>query len=194
MYFPNQGLTLGFHGCDSTVVEKVISKTENLNHSTAAHEWLGDGIYFWEYSQMRAFEYAEELKLKPRKNGPLIVTPAVLGAVLDLKNCLDLTTREGLDLLKTGYQILYESYKILGKEMPKNLGTDPAGISLRRVLDCAVINNLNKELKAFDSIRGVFWEGDELYPGAGFREKNHIQICVRNQNCILGYFHPRDEV
>jgi hypothetical protein len=24
----------------------------------------------------------------------------------------------------------------------------------------------------------------------GFREKNHIQICVRNLNCIKGYFTP----
>ena len=36
-----------------------------------------------------------------------------------------------------------------------------------------------------------FWEGQELYPNAGFREKNHIQICVCNPNCIKGYFLPR---
>ena len=45
---------------------------------------------------------------------------------------------------------------------------------------------------AFDSIRGVFFEGDELYPGAGFKEKDHIQICIRNPNCIKGYFLPRE--
>ena len=36
-----------------------------------------------------------------------------------------------------------------------------------------------------------FWEGQKLYPNAGFREKNHIQICVCNPNCIKGYFLPR---
>lgn len=36
-----------------------------------------------------------------------------------------------------------------------------------------------------------FCEGQELYPNAGFREKNHIQICVCNPNCIKGYFLPR---
>jgi len=36
-----------------------------------------------------------------------------------------------------------------------------------------------------------FWEGNELYPNAGFRKKNHIQICIRNPNCIKGYFLPR---
>lgn len=54
--------------------------------------------------------------------------------------------------------------------MPGNLGIDSAGISLRRVPDCGLINNLNKELMAFDSIRGFFWEGEELYPGAGARK------------------------
>jgi hypothetical protein len=25
-------------------------------------------------------------------------------------------------------------------------------------------------------------EGEELYPSAGFKEKNHVQICIRNPN------------
>lgn len=33
-------------------------------------------------------------------------------------------------------------------------------------------------------------EGWEIYPNAGFRESNHIQICVRNPNCIKVYFVP----
>ena len=37
----------------------------------------------------------------------------------------------------------------------------------------------------------IFWEGKPLYPNAGFAEKNHIQICVCNPNCIKGYFLPR---
>lgn len=44
----------------------------------------------------------------------------------------------------------------------------------------------------YDSVRGVFLEGGELYPDAGFREKNHIQICVRNNNCIKGFFIPKN--
>jgi hypothetical protein len=49
----------------------------------------------------------------------------------------------------------------------------------------------NVATKKFDSVRGVFWEGKELYPGAGFMERNHIQICLRNPNCIKGFFIPR---
>ena len=35
-------------------------------------------------------------------------------------------------------------------------------------------------------------EGEEIYPTAGFFNKNHIQICIRNTDCILGYFLPKD--
>ena len=44
----------------------------------------------------------------------------------------------------------------------------------------------------FDTVRGFFTEGSELYPGAGFRELDHIQICVRSLKQIMGYFWPRE--
>jgi hypothetical protein len=49
-----------------------------------------------------------------------------------------------------------------------------------------------KKERLFDSVGGVFVEGKELYPSAGFREKNHIQLCIRNPNCIKGYFHLQE--
>lgn len=65
-----------------------------------------------------------------------------------------------------------------------------------RDLDCAVIEDLhllrdNSTLPSFDSVRGLFTEGGEIYPTSGFKEKTHIQICVRNPNCIKGFFIPR---
>lgn len=68
---------------------------------------------------------------------------------------------------------------------------------LLRFLDCAIIESLHvtmkaqKDLFAYDSVRGVFIEGSPIYPNAGFRKKTHIQICVRNPNCIKGVFRPR---
>lgn len=44
---------------------------------------------------------------------------------------------------------------------------------------------------AFDSVRGVFMEGQPAYPGAAIQNLNHIQICVLNPDCIKGYFWPR---
>jgi hypothetical protein len=49
-------------------------------------------------------------------------------------------------------------------------------------------------IKVFDSTRGVFTEGGLAYAGAGIYAKSHIQICIRNFNCIKGFFIPRDEI
>ena len=46
---------------------------------------------------------------------------------------------------------------------------------------------------ALDTVRGFFFEGRELHPGAGFRELDHIQICVRSPRQIIGYFLPRGD-
>jgi hypothetical protein len=59
------------------------------------------------------------------------------------------------------------------------------------VIQTVHLINQDANKRAFDSVRGVFWEGKPLYPNAGFAEKNHIQICVCNPNCIKGYFLPR---
>lgn len=68
-----------------------------------------------------------------------------------------------------------------------------------RILDYRVIENLHAmrlSLKQppFESIRCAFTEGPELYPGAGLREKDRIQLCIRNPNCIKAFFIPRAEV
>jgi len=65
-------------------------------------------------------------------------------------------------------------------------------------LDCAVIRYAVALAQAegikFDSVRAVFWEGEALYPGAGFRTHNHIQLSIINPNCIKGIFLPREKV
>ena len=66
---------------------------------------------------------------------------------------------------------------------------------LYRDLDCAVIQRIhqyNKENKkrGFDSVRGVFLEGNPVYENAGIMEKTHVQLCIVNPNCIKGYFKP----
>lgn len=82
--------------------------------------------------------------------------------------------------------------------MPENKGGD----DLRaRYLDCAVIETLHQaremrnrqlmaeskgEMPPYATVRGAFFEGTPLYPGAGFRAKTHVQICVRDLSCIKG--------
>ena len=199
MYSKRPGLVLGFHGCDKSVRDNVVyKKGEVLKPSTNNYDWLGNGIYFWENNSARALSFAEFLKDHPSHNSKQQVeTPSVVGAIIDLGHCLDLLDSEYLSLLKGSYKLLKEAAIKYGLNIPKNVPLVVDGDLIKRNLDCAVIESIhafNKEKKMdeFDSVRGVFFEGKELYPNAGFKEKNHIQIAIRNPNCIKGYFIPRE--
>ena len=71
------------------------------------------------------------------------------------------------------------------------------GIYFYRPLDCLVIKMVHKlreesGLEAYDSVYGIFVEGQELFPGSGFKAKSHAQIAIRNPECIAGYFRVPD--
>lgn len=188
MYEKLPNLVFGFHGCDITTYEAVLYKHKNLKKSDNIYDWLGNGIYFWENSYQRAYDWA--CRNTRYKN------PAVLGAVIDLGYCLNLTDYHSSEVLRRGYEILKTSYDIMGADMPRNRKSKTRKDVLLRDLDCAVIqqiheyNRMNK-LKSYDSVRGVFLEGEEVYPGSEFKEKTHIQLCILNPNCIKGFFSPR---
>ena len=122
-----------------------------------------------------------------------------MGAVIELQFCLDLLDTAFLDVVKDSYMNLSCAADLLNTDLPVNKAPAQSTDLLLRDLDCAVIENLHKKRrmqnhKPFDSVRGVFVEGEALYPGAGFNAKNHIQLCIRNPNCIKGFFDPLDEV
>jgi hypothetical protein len=195
MYSTRTGLILGFHGCDESVVHHVLNGQSGLKKSANSYDWLGHGIYFWEHSPSRALEFAEQLQKQPNQSKVPIVKPAVIGAVIDLGYCLDLLDYQNLIMLKNAYQALLKLNACF--KMPENKAVGNAGDLLLRELDCSVIEILHglKQKNGqppFDSVRSVFYEGDELYPNAGFREKDHVQICIRNPNCIKGFFLPRE--
>jgi len=194
MYSTRPGLVLGFHGCDDSVAMKVLTGEEHLKRSTNNYDWLGHGGYFWENSPSRAMEFAVYLQKFPNRSKGGIVKPAVIGAVIDLGYCLDLLDFDNLQLLKATYEMMLSTSNIA--DFPENKSIGGLGDILLRELDCAVIETLHLLRKVyhhppFDSVRGVFPEGKELYPNAGFRDKDHIQICIRNPNCIKGFFLPR---
>jgi hypothetical protein len=189
----SSNFVLGYHGCDRTVGEAIIAGSGHLNPSINRYDWLGSGVYFWERDDLRALEFAKELSM--RRKLPSVKIPFVLGAVIDLGNCLDLMQRKNLKLVDQAYQVLKNSFEESGIPLPKNRRTSKSADLLLRDLDCAVINSIHTTLAAagkppLDTVRAAFWEGDELYPDAGFRAQNHVQICVRNPNCIKGYFKP----
>ena len=197
MYTNYPNIIFGFHACELTLAEKLVSKGGALHQSNNPYDWLGPGMYFWENSPDRAGMYGNELK----KLGKL-KNPAVVGAAINLGYCLDLLDSGSLKLLKVSYEELIKTLEAAGETVPKNTHGNIHDANhedlLFRTLDCAVINFLhsqtkNNKSKQFDSVRGVFWEGAPLYPTAGFKEKNHVQIAIKNPNCVKGYFWPRKE-
>ena len=188
MYEKLPNLVIGFHGCSQETYDNVILRHENLKPSTNSYDWLGNGQYFWENNLTRAWEWA--YKRYDENNA------AVIGAVIDLGYCLNLTDSASEEILKKGYSILRKTYSDANRELPKNKKSKKTKDILLRDLDCAVIQQIqrafsNDETPAFDSVRGVFIEGKHPYSGSAFYSKTHIQICVCNPNCIKGYFAPR---
>jgi hypothetical protein len=198
MYPAKPGLLIGFHGCDKAVRDKIVNSQSMLYESKNDYDWLGSGMYFWENNKQRAFDFAHNLFLNPQKGRVPIREPAVLGAAIDLGFCLDLLDKEFIELLKQSYDTLAASYRQLSLVLPENTPLRKSEDLLLRKLDCAVIENLHlyrkrQKKRPFDSTRGIFIEGDPIYHTAGFYEKSHIQLCIRNPNCIKGFFIPRDE-
>jgi hypothetical protein len=186
----SHSLVIGYHGCDRRVVDAVVAEQADLKPSQNAWDWLGHGVYFWEDSQARALRWAETEAQRGRGS---IGNPAVLGAVVQLGNCLDLIQTESLSLVKDAHQAYADLCVSSGSRPLKNRGPQFRA----RFLDCAVIETLHqlrlKERKQpFDTVRGFFLEGRELYSGAGFRELDHIQICVRSPKQIIGCFWSRE--
>lgn len=179
----------GFHSCDQSVGLKVLNGKDTLLPSTNPWDWLGEGIYFWEQNPGRALEYAHDIVQKKQFNKVPIQTPFVLGAIIDLGNCLNLVEADSLNILRDAYMGLKEAMDLAGKEMPVNNGAN-------RQLDCEVfryvhyVNNETNRLP-YDSIRCAFSEGQSVYPGTDITTRLHVQICVINPDCIKGYFLPR---
>ena len=118
--------------------------------------------------------------------------------------------RENLDLLTDAYRS-FEAARAKAKlALPENKDIRGAkvGDKLLRYLDCAVIKHLHENIEdevrhahatgatpiilPFETVRGLFVEGDNVYPGGGFYQKTHTQIAVRSESSIIGVFRPRN--
>jgi hypothetical protein len=166
----------GYHGC-SREAAKNISDTEEWLPSQKAFDWLGIGIYFWEYAPFRAWEWAED-QCK-RKGGE----PVVLEAMIQLGLCLNLLDIGHHAGLPEAYKIIKERHDKEAKPLPRNTNMGA------HFLDQEVVNlycNLVEEGTGtpYQSVRGCFPEGNPLYDGSKLLSKTHVQIAVRDPLCI----------
>lgn len=207
MYDVRPNTIIGFHGCDLDIRTKLINHPNQIEISKEPYDWLGHGMYFWENNYTRAMEWAEAGVAKGS-----FKKPAVLGAILQLGHCCDFLDSKFTRMIGKYYQAMETEYEKSGKKLPVNIDKedDQHKNKLIRILDCSTIQFMHKaieqqykediakngysEYSVFDSTRGVFTEGGPAFSGSGIELKSHIQICIRNMNCIKGFFIPREEI
>jgi hypothetical protein len=185
-------IVLAYHGCDLETAQQLVGGSP-FQPGNKDYDWLGTGIYFRENDVIRAYQWATA----PRRN---FHHPSVVGAVIELGDCLDLTTQSGIESVKLAHHQFITLAQRKGVPIPKNVNPDKqtSGDRIIRRLDCAVMNHLygireaaqesDTQSPAYTTVRAMFPEGTELYPGAGFRDKTHIQLCVREPEQIMGVF------
>lgn len=170
-------IVFGYHGCDAVVAEAIL-KGGPFRASQNSYDWLGTGVYFWEFGPDRAYKFAQSK----------FETPAVVGAIIQAGSCFDLMDTRHTQELAVAYQRLVEERG--EASLPRNAGRHGKA----HHLDCAVLNftfRLYAELgQKYDCARAAFVEGDPVYAGSAIHKDTHIQLVVRNPACILGVFRP----
>jgi len=167
-----------YHGCTQALAAELISGGRSINAwplSRNEYDWLGHGIYFWEYGPKRAREWS----LANDRDG------GVVGAHIQLGRCLDLTDTRYTSLLNNAFESFRES--LTDENLPL-----PVNSQKRNNLDCAVINYAIElyEDYGFQTVGCPFLEGAPAYQGSRIKLHSHIQISVFDPECILGVFQP----
>lgn len=166
---------VGYHGTTRAIAESIVTGGA-FEPSQNDDDWLGHGIYFWEYAPQQAYNWAVKRYGKDKD-------VAVLGSMIRLGNCFDLLDPINTNLLKYAHSIVEET----AQPVPKNFNS-------KKRLDCAVFETLYKIQEEFnneiiDTARAVYvptgnktrlWKSSWLY------EETHVQLCVRNEENILG--------
>lgn len=117
MYSSKPSIVYGFHGLDKTAAYKILTQKDEFRHSDNDFDWLGYGIYFWENNLERAKQYAE---VDSKRTNSSIKDPFVLGAVIELGNCLDLMDQKHIDFIKIAYEQMVNDLTSEGKKIPIN--------------------------------------------------------------------------
>jgi hypothetical protein len=177
---------VAFHGTRRATAARLV-KGDAFDASTNDDDWLGHGIYFWEYAPQQAWWWAT------RRYGE---DAAVVGALVRLGRCLDLLDPSNVAIVRAAHARLDDTLRAAGQRPPRNANN-------HKYLDCAVFNwlfgLLAQEGQTPDSCRAVFvplqlgkgmpriWKRSGVFEGA------HVQLCVRAQSNILAVWSARKD-
>lgn len=175
--FPNN-LVYGYHGTTDAVATAILR--QGFVPGPSRGDWLGRASYFFEDGE-RAALWARQLA---RRTG---TSPVLIRAILDLSDCLDLTTLRGRKLLQDHAALVEQ---IMSPEEFANL-KQTWGV---RELDALMIDGVAATAvkpngqPLFSTVRGCFTEGAPAFRvgdlTSGINELDHIQIAVLHSHAI----------
>jgi len=114
----SSSFVLGYHGCDRDVGETLLAHSEQFKPSGNDYDWLGGGTYFWEANPVRRLEFACQLQARRQGTPNEIREPYVVGAILDLRFCLDLMSSTGMRAVQQSYRELNDAFAKASKGLP----------------------------------------------------------------------------
>lgn len=162
---------IGFHGTSEEAAQRILASGFEISRNE--YDWLGDGAYFFQDAPARALEWARQ------RFGD---DAAVLGAEIDLADCIDL-----LDI--TWHGVVRESHADLIRRLRGGAQPMPRQTSGAHRLDRAVINRTVEVLQSrgieVRTVRAAFTEGEQLFAGSALWSRAHVQIAVRDPLAIV---------
>ncbi|WP_437553175.1 hypothetical protein WME97_17670 [Sorangium sp. So ce367] len=185
-FFDYHRTVIGYHGTRRSTAQALVDGAP-FTASTNDDDWLGHGIYFWEYAPQQAWWWAR------RRYGE--DDAAVVGAMIHLGRCLDLLDPANARLLGPAHANLLAALAAAGQKAPGNANT-------HKYLDCAVFQYLFSKLDEagyhYESVRAVFVPlraggMPRLWERSGVFEGGHIQISVREPRNILAVWSVRKD-
>ena len=182
---------IGYHATRLSVAKRIINRKEDFEPSRNEGDWLGEGVYFWEYSPAHAMWWAER-KLKADHWGEPI---AILASVIRLGFCLDLLDRINVEYLIEAKSAYANELRQSGLPIPENAYSD-------KRLDCQIFEFAYRLVerssnRPVDTSRAVYvptGKAKRVWQRSWISKETHIQLCVRSPSCILGtWLHHRSD-
>jgi len=164
---------VGYHGCSAGIARRLL-EGEPFRRSANAWDWLGEGIYFWEYAPFRAREWAEQLAPGDA---------AVIEGRIRLGRCLNLLDIEHSGPLRTVYEETAEALAARGEPVPVNTRRGAHFLD-RSVIDTYCRLAARHTRSPYQTVRACFPEGEPVYAGSKILTRTHVQIAVRDERCL----------
>jgi hypothetical protein len=187
---------VGYHGTGLTAALRIVNRIEDFRWSERDYDWLGRGVYFWEYApkqalawaKLRQRQYQKKQDKTPEDKRRATEPLAVVACMIRLGFCLDLTEPENIKYVGEIFDSYKENIDLTGDPLPTNNWQ-------YRKLDCAVFEYAYQIIEesepnlTVDTARGVFVPKDgskRIWEGSWISRDTHIQLCVRNPSNLLG--------